>query len=143
MYTFDYQRTVAGRSPQDCFDVVTNPDLGDKWVSMANDVRAEGPAGEGRKIISKAGLVGINFEVEAVVDAWDEPNEYGWKGDKPFYSKFHFVFTEEGDGTRIDANVEFDPGKFFKFGTGKVAAKTFGKQFEGDLDRLVKLIQTS
>jgi hypothetical protein len=141
LYTYEYTRTVAGRSPQECFDVVTDPSLGAEWVSMASEVRAEGEPGVGRKIISKAGLMGVHLEVPAVVHVYDEPTRYGWKSEKPVYSAFEFTFTPEGDDTRMDAKVDFDPGKIFKLGTGKVAAKKFGSDFDHDLDRLVALIQ--
>jgi carbon monoxide dehydrogenase subunit G len=141
LYTFDYTRTVAA-TPQECFDVTSDPDRGAEWVSMASRVDAEGPPGVGRTLKSKAGIIGVNFTVESHVHIYDEPGAYGWRGDKPFHAAFEFAFHELQPGeTRIDAKVDFDPGRFFKFGTGKLAASTFKHQFEGDLDRLVELIR--
>ena len=143
MYEFDWTRTVPGASPQQCFDVVTDPDLASEWVSMANSVTAKGGPGEGRVLHIKAGLIGVSINLESTVTTWDEPTAYAYGGEKPFHQHMRFTFAEDGDDTTMRCQVEFDPGKFFKFGTGKVAAKTFGKQFEGDLDRLVKVIQRS
>ena len=39
MYEYDWTRTVTGATPQQCFDVVTDPTRATEWVSMANEVR--------------------------------------------------------------------------------------------------------
>lgn len=142
MYEYDWTRTVRGASPQQCFDVVTDPTRAREWVSMANDVTAEGGPGEGRVLHIRAGLIGVSIDLEATVTAWEEPTTYAYGGEKPFHQHMGFTFTPDGDDTTMRCQVEFDPGKFFRFGTAKVAAKTFAKQFEGDLDRLVELIQS-
>lgn len=143
MYEYDWTRTVPGATPQQCFDVVTDPDLADDWVSMANQVTAEGERGVGRVLHIRAGLIGVNINLEATVTDWDEPTTYAYGGEKPFHQHMRFTFTEDGDDTTMRCQVEFDPGKFFKFGTGKVAASTFARQFEGDLDRLAELIRST
>lgn len=132
---------MASATPQECFDVVTDPDLATEWVSMASSVTAEGDPGEGRVLHIRARIVGVSINLDATVTTWDEPTEYAYGGEKPFHQHMRFHFTEAADDTTMRCQVEFDPGKFFKLGTGKVAARTFGKQFEGDLDRLVDLIQ--
>lgn len=141
MYEFDWTRTVSGATPQQCFDVVADPDLATEWVSMASSVTAEGEPGEGRVLHIRAGLIGVSINLEATVTTWDEPTAYAYGGEKPFHQHMRFTFTPDGDDTTLRCQVEFDPGRFFKLGTGKVAAKTFGRQFEGDLDRLVELVQ--
>lgn len=143
MYEFDWTRTVEGATPRQCFDVVTDPDRATAWVSMASTVRAEGPPGVGRVLHIRAGLMGISLHLESTVTQWDEPSQYAYGGDKPFHQHMHFSFTEAGPDTQLRCRAEFDPGRFFKLGTGKVAARTFGRQFEGDLDRLVELIGSS
>jgi hypothetical protein len=141
VYEYDWTRTVTGATPQQCFDVVTDPTRATEWVSMANEVRAEGDPGVGRVLHIRAGIIGVSLTLEATVDQWDEPTSYAYGGDKPFHQHMAFTFTEAGDGTTMRCRVEFDPGRFFRFGTGKVAASTFAKQFQGDLDRLVALIE--
>lgn len=143
MYEFDWTRTVNGATPQQCFDVVTDPTRANEWVSMASSVTAEGEPGVGRILHIKAGLIGVSINLDATVTQWDEPAAYAYGGDKPFHQHMTFTFEPAGDDTTLHCRVEFDPGKFFKFGTGKLAAATFGKQFEGDLDRLVRLIEQS
>ena len=141
MYEYDWTRTVSGATPQQCFDVVTDPTRAESWVSMASSVTAEGGPGEGRVLHIKAGLIGVSITLEATVTTWDEPTVYAYGGEKPFHQHMRFTFTPDGDDTTLRCQVEFDPGKFFKLGTAKVAARTFSKQFEGDLDRLVALIE--
>ena len=142
MYEYDWTRTVSGATPQQCFDVVSDPARAKDWVSMASEVRAEGEPGEGRVLHISAGLIGVTINLEATVTTWDEPTTYAYGGEKPFHQHMRFTFTPDGDDTALRCQVEFDPGKFFKFGTAKVAARTFAKQFEGDLDRLVRLIES-
>ncbi len=143
MYEFDWTRTVRDATPQQCFDVVTDPTRATEWVSMASEVRAEGDPGVGRVLHIRAGLIGISMNLEATVTQWDEPTAYAYGGDTPFHQHMSFTFAEAGADTALRCQVEFDPGRYFKLGTGKVAAKTFGRQFEGDLDRLVALIEAS
>lgn len=139
MYSYSYTRHA--RAPAGvCFAVVSDPDLGARWISAAHEVEAVGPPGVGRILRSKVGLVGVNFTLESQVHRYEEPTAYGWSGDRPFHTAFDFAFTPADDGTDIGATVEVDPARFFKFGTGRIAAQTFARQFEGDLDRLVELI---
>lgn len=142
MYEYDWTRTVAGASPQQCFDVVTDPSRAEQWVSMATSVTAEGPAGEGRVLHIRAGLIGVSIHLEATVTTWDEPTAYAYGGEKPFHQHMAFTFTPQGGDTTMRCQVEFDPGRFFRLGTAKVAAKTFARQFQGDLDRLVELVES-
>lgn len=143
MYEFDWTRTVTGVTPQGCFDVVTDPDRASEWVSMASRVTAEGDPGVGRVLHIKAGLIGMTINIVATVTDWDEPTAYAYGGETPFHQHMRFTFTPDGDDTTMRCQVAFDPGRFFKLGTGKVAARTFGRQFEGDLDRLVVLIESA
>lgn len=143
MYEYDWTRTVAGASPQACFDVVTDPSRASEWVSMAQEVTAEGEPGVGRVLRINAGLLGVRIAMVATVTQWDEPTAYAYAGDKPFHQHMYFTFTEDGADTTLGCRVEFDPGRFFRLGTARVAATTFARQFEGDLDRLVTLIRSS
>ena len=141
MYSYDWTRTVRGADPQRCFDVVTDPSRATEWVSMATEVTAEGDPGVGRVLRVKAGIIGVGLTLVATVDTWDEPTAYAYGGTTPFQQHMGFTFTPDGDDTTLACHVEFDPGRFFRFGTAKLAASTFARSFEGDLDRLVRIIE--
>jgi hypothetical protein len=143
MYEMHETRTVRGRSPQEVFDYVANPDHGAKWNSAAKSVRGEGEPGLGRKIIASAGILAFTFDITQEVTVWDPPTAYGWAGDKPVKTNFVFNFEQVGEDTKMTADVEFDPsGLVPKLMRGQVAKK-FMSDFKSDLDTLVKLIESS
>lgn len=139
-HRFEETRTVRGKTPEQCFEWLTNPANGTKWVSSANEVWAEGEPGVGRVIHAKAGMLGVSMDVEQVVTAWEPGERYAYEGSKPFDISFDFKLTGEGDDTRIDAILEVDPGKFFPVG-GFIVARTIKKQAEGDFDRLASHLE--
>lgn len=141
MHTFEETLTISGRSPQEVFEYIENPDNGPEWTSAATEVRAEGDPGVGRKIFAKAGMMGVGFEVEQTVTAYEPHSRYAFSGEKPFHVAYDFTFTEDGDDTKVVATLEADPGKFFKIG-GKLIARQFKKQFKGDLERLRKNLES-
>lgn len=140
MHRFQETRTIAGRSPEEVFRYIEDPDNGPEWVGSAQEVRAEGEPGLGRKIYAKAGLMGVGFEVEQRVTAYEPFEHYAFAGDTPFHSTFDFALAEAGEDTALTATLEVDPGKFFPVG-GKLIARQFKKQFVGDLDRLKKNLE--
>lgn len=143
MYELHETRTVRGKSPQDVFDYVADPDHGAAWNSAARSVRGEGEPGVGRKIIASAGILAFTFDITQEVTVWDPPKAYGWAGDKPVKTNFVFAFEESGDDTTMKVDVEFDPsGLVPKLMRGQVAKK-FMSDFKGDLDTLVRLVEAT
>jgi carbon monoxide dehydrogenase subunit G len=125
---------ITGMGPDEVFDHITDPDNGPELISAVKSVRAEDDPGEGRKLISKAGFLGAEFESVPTVTTWDRPDRYAFGGNQPFPLSFDFRLSEEDGGTRVDASLETDPGSFFKLG-GKMVAKRISKQFRSDLER--------
>lgn len=139
MESFEESR-VAQASPEQVFAVLTDPDRGTEWSALAKEVRAEGPPGEGRTLFIKGAMLGVTLDMEQTVHTYEAPTRYGWSGTRPFASDITFELTPEGDGTRITAHVQADPGKVFPVGK-RLVMRTFRKQFGSDLDRLVKLVE--
>lgn len=141
MHRFEETFTVAERTPQEVFDFVADPANGTAWVSAAKEVRAEGEPGVGRVFHAKAGFLGVSFDAEQQVTAYDPPEHYAWAGDKPFHAAYDFRFSPASDtGTQVTAVMETDPGKFFKVG-GRLVARQIAKQFRGDVNRLRELLE--
>ena len=143
MYEMHEARTVRGKSPQQVFDFVADPEHGAEWNSAAKSVRAEGEPGVGRRLIASAGILAFTFDITQEVTVWDPPHAYGWAGEKPVRTSFLFHFEETGEDTRMTVDVEFDPsGLVPKLMRGQVAKK-FMSDFTGDLDTLVRLVEAS
>ena len=140
MHRFEESFSIRGRSPEEVFDFISDPDHGADWVSAAREVWAEGEPGEGREIHAKAGLMGVSFEAVSVVTAHERPAHYAFAGDKPFHMGFDFRLSGTDDGTQVDATFDTDPGKFFKIG-GRMVAKTLEKQFKNDLKSIKRHLE--
>ncbi len=139
MHRFEATRKVS-KPPEVVFDYIVDPDNGPAWSSSAKSVRAEGDEGVGRKLITKAGMMGMTFDVENEVTAYDRPSTYAFGGSSPFEVSFSFDIQADGDGSAVTGVVEVDPGKFFPVG-GKLVARQFKKIFEKDVDSLMKNIE--
>lgn len=139
MLTYDASFTVPGRSLQECFDFVADPDNGTRWAGSAKEVTAEGPPGVGRKIVAKVDLV-ISFDITQTVTAYDPPTHYAFGADKPMKVHYDFRFTDAADGTTVACHLEADPGRFIP--GGKLLLKgRFRKEFEGDMGRLEQALR--
>ncbi len=135
---FNESFTVSGKSPAQCFEYVTNPDNGAKWADAAKEVRAEGEPGVGRKIIVKAEMI-ITFDITQTVTAYDPPSRYAFGATSPMKVAYDFRFAESGDGTKIDVEVDADPGKFIPGGSFVLKPK-LKKDFRNDMKRLEKFL---
>jgi carbon monoxide dehydrogenase subunit G len=140
MHRFEDTVMIEGRTPQEVFDYISDPDNGDKWISSVKEVHAEGEPGPGRKLHAKAGLMGVTFDAEQEVTTFDPPHAYGWAGDKPFHVAFEFRMEAAEGGTKLTGTVEVDPGKFLPVG-GKLVARQLKKQFDKDVERLRSLLE--
>lgn len=140
MLTYNASFLVPGRSPQECFDVVADPDQGTRWAGSAKEIRAEGEPGVGRKIVATVDLI-ISFEITQTVSVWEPPNRYVFGADRPMKVTYDFRFEEEDGGTRVTCDLEADPGKFLP--GGKLLLKgRFRKEFDGDMKRLEALLHS-
>ncbi len=141
MHRFENVFTINGKTPQEVFDYIADPDHGTEWVSAAQEVRAEGEPGVGRKLIVKAGFMGVGIDAEQVVTDYEPGEHYAWSGDKPFHTLFDFRLAPADGGTAVTAVMEVDPGKFFKVG-GRLIAGRMEKQFKGDGKKLKQILES-
>lgn len=124
---------VAGVTPQQCFDYMTDPDKGTEWNGSAKEVRAEGEPGVGRKLITKANFI-LDFEVTAEVSVYEPGKAYGFGSTSPFPSNFLYTFTEKDGGTEVRAEVDVDPGKFLP--GGRLLGGKVKKEIQKDISSL-------
>lgn len=138
---FDTSFTVPGKSPEECFDYVTDPDKGTEWAGSAKEVRAEGEPGVGRKIIAKVDMI-IDFEITQTVDVYERPSRYVFSAEKPMKVAYDFRFEPADNGTRVSCNLDADPGKFIPGGSLLLKGR-FKKEFNGDMQRLEKALTSA
>lgn len=137
MQRLDDSFDVPGVSPQRCFDYLADPANGADWASFAKEVRPHGEPGVGRRLEARIGFLGITFGVDSTVTTWDEPHEYVLATSVPFRGEIGTRLSALPDdaGTRVDAHITVDPGKFFPV-PGMVLRKALRKQFDKDVGAL-------
>ena len=131
---------VRDVTPQQCFDYVVDPDRGTEWNGFATHVEAHGAPGVGRRIEARIGFLGLTFPLTTHVTAWDEPTRYVLTGEVPFTTTLGMEFTAIDDGTRVDASLVADPGRFFPV-PGMVLRRALQLQFDRDVARLRRHLQ--
>lgn len=135
---FDTTFTVAGTTPEQCFDYITDPDHGTEWAGSAKEVRAEGDPGVGRKIIAKVNMI-IDFEITQTVDVFDRPTRYAFSATSPMKVSYDFSLAPAGDGARVTCILDADPGKFIPGGSLLLKGR-FRKEFANDMAALEKAL---
>lgn len=130
--------TVPDKTPQECFDYVTNPDNGTEWAGAAKEIHAEGEPGVGRRIIAKVDLV-LSFDITQTVTAWDPPTHYAFGATSPMKVDYDFTFSEAGSGTKVACVLDADPGKFIPGGSLLLKGR-FKKEFQRDMASLEKAL---
>ncbi|MFT5222562.1 MAG: carbon monoxide dehydrogenase subunit G [Glaciecola sp.] len=131
---FDTSFTIKGKSAEDVFDFVAEPENGTKWAGSAKEITAEGEPGVGRKIKAKVDLI-KTFEITQTVDVFDRPTAYSFSASSPIKIRYDFAFAADGDGTKVNCAIDADPGKFIP-GGGILLKGTFKKLFNSDMKRL-------
>lgn len=142
MQHFEDEFVISGRSPDEVFAYLSDPGHVPEWMSAAKESRTEGDPGVGCKLTLKAGMLGVSFNAEQAVTAYEPGRHYAWSGDKPFHAAYDFTLTAVDDGTQVTAVGEADPGSFFKVGGGMVGHQ-LKKEFHGDNARLKKVLETA
>lgn len=97
------------RAPEEVFAVVGDAANNPRW--RKNVVRTEwlddGPMQVGRRGRQTARLLGREWTVEAVVDAWDPPTHAAWRAVAgPVAVKSWVTVAAEGDGTLITGGAD-------------------------------------
>ena len=107
MINFDYQFTVNA-SPQEVFDLFTDPTKGTEWRESAVSAEwtSEPPHGVGSTIKSLDKLLGREVASTQEVTAWDPPNQYGVKGASgPMSFEMTVALEAHDNGTKATMTV--------------------------------------
>ena len=126
---------MPGVPPQRCFDYIEDPDNGADWASFATQVTAEGEPGVGREVHAHVGFLGVTFTVPSTVTVHDPPRAYALAATRPFRGELGARLHDTDGGTRVDAFLEVDPGRFFPV-PGIVFRRALRRQFDRDVGAL-------
>ena len=132
------------RPPDEVFAFVADAENNPRWHSYVVETRwlDDGPMRVGRRGRQVSRILGLRYEVEAAIEAWDPPTRVVWQS----VAGGAEVRTDcrvgpEGVGARMMMIVE---GEFTKGPLrllGPVAIAVFKRQALGDLRRLVSVLE--
>jgi carbon monoxide dehydrogenase subunit G len=135
--------TVIAASPQEIYDVVTDPKRLEDWVTI-HEALVEAPAGElkkGSKLTQQLKLAGRCFTVKWTVVQSDRPRKVVWKGKGPMRSQASVTYELEpnGAGTCFSYVNEYHlPGGPL----GKLAAPVVDRVTKGELEASLEKLRT-
>jgi carbon monoxide dehydrogenase subunit G len=141
----EFEKSVfIKRSPQEVFDVITDPPKSTQWQSGVQSAEwtTDGPTGVGSTFKSRNRLLGRDLESELMVTEWDPPRLVKIKtGSGPIPVEFRNKVESQGDGTLLTLKAQAEVGGFFKLAEG-LAGKQIEKQVENDLNNLKLLMES-
>ena len=143
---FEFENTVyIQRSPQDVFDVITNPAKAVEWQSSAEagEWTSDGPFGVGSTWKAKIKFMGRDIESDMQITDWESPSLVSFKtlsGPIPMEATNKLEPKDKGTLLTLNGKIEF--GGFFKMAEG-MAGKQVVKQVENDNKTLKQLMESN
>ena len=143
---FEFENAVfIQRSPQEVFDVITDPAKAVKWQSSAEAGAwtSDAPYGVGSTWKSKIKFMGRDLESELKITEWDSPNLVSFKTlDGPVPMQAANKLEAKDNGTLLTIKVKVEFGGLFKMAEG-MAGKQVVKQVENDNKTLKQLMESN
>ena len=143
MIKFDYQFTTSA-SPQEVFDLFTNPTKGPEWRESAVSAEwtSDPPHGVGSTIKSLDKILGREIANTQEVTAWDPPTKNGFKGASgPMSFELTATFEAHDNGTKATITVEVESGGLFKIAEN-LFVKQMEKQVTADMAGLKRVLES-
>jgi carbon monoxide dehydrogenase subunit G len=143
---FEFENTVfIQRSPQDVFDVITNPAKAVEWQSSseAGEWTSDSPFGVGSTWKAKIKFMGRDIESDMQITDWESPSLVSFKtlsGPIPMEATNNLEPKDNGTLLTLNGKIEF--GGFFKMAEG-MAGKQVVKQVENDNKTLKQLMESN
>jgi carbon monoxide dehydrogenase subunit G len=143
---FEFEESVfIQRSPQEVFDVITDPAKSVQWQSSteSGEWTSEAPFGVGSTWKTKIKFMGREIEAELQVTSWESPNLIGFKtlnGPIPMEATNELQPQDNGTLLTVKGQIEF--GGFLKVAEG-MAGKQAVKQMENDNNTLKLLMESN
>jgi ligand-binding SRPBCC domain-containing protein len=112
-----------------------------EWNSIVEESKAsETPVRKGTKITTRARFLGRRVDSIAEVTEHVPNQKFVQMSDKPFPLTITNQFEAAGEGTRVTAILEGEPGGFFRIGE-PVLVRIAKKQFQAQLDTMKELLE--
>jgi carbon monoxide dehydrogenase subunit G len=143
MYQFN-KSVFIKRSPQEVFDVLTDPPKSAQWQSYIDSAEwtSSDPAGVGSTFKTAGKFMGRNVDTELTVTGWEPPRMVSFKSiNGPFPMEVTNTLEAQDGGTLVTSKGQADIGGFFKLAEGLVG-KQIEKQIETDNDTLKLLMES-
>jgi uncharacterized membrane protein len=116
---------------------------GPQWQGAIKEaqVTPDGPPTVGTKVKQVVSFLGVKMEPTAEITALEPNQSLSFKGTSgPASMEATLRFEAAGEGTRLSATFQVEPGGLFKI-AGPLFASQFKKQQEEDLQRLKKVLE--
>jgi uncharacterized protein YndB with AHSA1/START domain len=130
------------KPPAEVFQYLKYAEKISQWTPVKGmRLLTEGPIGVGTQYAQTISVLGQNFESVTEIMEFDEPNLFVFKaisGPLPFLQRF--TLSPTGDGTKLEAVLEGEPGGFFKLAQSLLAPAAH-KQLHDQLHKLKHLLE--
>jgi Polyketide cyclase / dehydrase and lipid transport len=134
---------VLDATPAEVFEYFTEPEKATAWQSSLVEARfdPEGPMRRGTRITEVRKLLGRSLESVVEVTELEAPCVFaGQVLSGPVAFAFRHRLEDTGGGTRLDAHLEGDPGRFFRLAEPLVV-RALRRQLESDLATLKAIVE--
>ncbi len=133
--------THINRPVAEVFKYMADPTKLPEWNSIVEEATpSETPVRAGTKVQTRARFLGRKIESPSVVSEYELNKRFTQKSEKPFPLAISNTFESEGDGTKVVAVFDGDPGGFFKLGE-PILARIAKKQFQAQLETAKELLE--
>ena len=143
---YEFKKSVfIQRTPQDVFDVITDPANAAQWQSFIDSAgwTSNSPVGIGSTFKSAGKFLGRNVDSELQITGWEPPHMVGFKSvSGPFPMDITNTLEPQEDGTLLTTSGQADIGGFFKLAEGLVG-KQIEKQIDTDNNTLKLLMESN
>ena len=136
---------IINRSPQDVFDLITNPAKSSLWQSSTESAEwtSNGPDDIGSTWKTEAKFLGRKIEAELQVTVWEPPHQVSFKSiGGPISMEVTNKVEPQGDGALLTSKSRVEFGNFFKLAEGLVS-KQVEKQLDTDNNTLKLLMESN
>jgi uncharacterized protein YndB with AHSA1/START domain len=144
MASVEHTLSVA-RPPAEVFEYFVDAEKATSWQSSLVEASLDpaGPMRQGTRITETRRLLGRRMESVVEVTELEAPRAFaGRVVSGPVPLEFRYRFEDTGGGTRVDAHLEGDPGRFFRLAEPLVV-RALRRQLVADLEALKEIAESA